>query len=167
VRKRRRSPLNNSGGVTSLSLKSQRRLAAEVLKVGESRVWIDPDRTEDVEVAITRDEIRRLIHEGAIQSQPKKGVSRARARTLHEKRTKGLRRGPGKRGGSLNARIPKKKAWMERIRPLRKKLRELKTSHTITENIYRHLYKMAGSGEFESVADLERYIKTRDLGRKR
>ncbi|MFQ5758479.1 MAG: 50S ribosomal protein L19e, partial [Candidatus Bathyarchaeia archaeon] len=50
-----------------LSLKNQRRLAAEILKVGESRVWIDPDRTEDVEIVITRDEIRRLIHEGAIR----------------------------------------------------------------------------------------------------
>ena len=47
-----------------MSLKSQRRLAAEILKVGESRVWMDPDRTEEVEIAITREEIRRLIHEG-------------------------------------------------------------------------------------------------------
>ena len=150
-----------------MSLKNQRRLAAEILKMGESRVWIDPERTEDVEIAITRDEIRRLIHEGAIQRRPKRGVSRARARTLHEKKKKGLRRGPGRKSGSTRARIPKKKAWMKRVRPLRKKLRELKTSHTITESVYRHLYKMAGSGEFESTADLERYIKTRGLGRKR
>jgi large subunit ribosomal protein L19e len=150
-----------------VSLENQRRLAAEILKVGESRVWIDPDRTEDVEIAITRDEIRRLIHEGAIQRRPKKGVSRARARTLHEKKKKGLRRGAGRKTGSARARIPKKKAWMEKIRPLRKKLRELKKNHTITESVYRHLYKMAGSGEFESVADLERHIETRGLGRKR
>jgi large subunit ribosomal protein L19e len=56
---------------------------------------------------------------------------------------------------------------MERVRPLRKKLRELKTSHTITESVYRHLYGMVSGGEFESIAALERYIKTRDLGRKR
>ncbi|MFQ5836639.1 MAG: 50S ribosomal protein L19e, partial [Candidatus Bathyarchaeia archaeon] len=42
-----------------MSLRSQRRLAAEILKVGEGRVWIDPDRTEDVEAAITREEIRK------------------------------------------------------------------------------------------------------------
>lgn len=150
-----------------MSVKDQRRLAAEILKVGESRVWIDPDRTEDVEIAITRDEIRRLIHEGAIQRRPKIGVSRARARILHEKKKKGLRRGPGRKSGSTRARIPKKKAWMKKVRPLRKKLRELKTSHTITESVYRHLYNMAGSGEFESIADLERYIKARGLGRKR
>ncbi|MFQ6064925.1 MAG: 50S ribosomal protein L19e [Candidatus Bathyarchaeia archaeon] len=150
-----------------MSLKSQRRLAAEILKVGESRVWIDPERTEEVEIAITREEIRRLIHEGAIQRRPETGVSRARARSIHEKKKRGLRRGPGRKSGSTRARIPKKKAWMEKIRPLRKKLRELKTSHAIAEGVYRHLYKMAGSGEFESIADLERYIKARGLGRKR
>ncbi len=150
-----------------MSLKNQRRLAAEILKIGESRVWIDPDRTEDVEIAITRDEIRRLIHEGAIQRRPKTGVSGARARTIHEKKKKGLRRGPGRKSGSTRARITKKKAWMKKVRPLRKKLRELKTSHTLTQSVYRRLYNMAGSGEFESTADLERYIKTRGLGRKR
>jgi large subunit ribosomal protein L19e len=150
-----------------LSLKSQRRLAADLLKVGEGRVWIDPDRTEDVEAAITREEIRRLIHEGVIKPLPKKGVSRARARVLREKKKKGLRRGPGGKSGSLKARISKKQAWMKKIRPLRKKLRELKASRVITESVYRQLYNMAGSGVFESTADLERYIKTRGLGRKR
>jgi len=150
-----------------LSLKSQRRLAAEILKVGEGRVWIDPDRTEDVEAAITREEIRKLVHEGIIQSLPKKGVSRARARVLQEKKRKGLRRGPGRKSGSVKARVSKKQAWMKKIRPLRKKLRELKASRAITEGAYRQLYNMAGSGVFESTADLERYVRTHGLGRKR
>lgn len=150
-----------------MSLRSQRRLAAELLNVGEGRVWIDPDRIEDVEAAITREEIRRLIHEEIIQPLPKKGISRARARVLHEKKKKGLRRGPGRKSGSTRARISKKRVWMKKIRALRKKLRELKTSRVITESVYRRLYNMAGSGVFESTADLERYIKTRGLGRKR
>jgi len=150
-----------------LSLKSQRRLAAEILKVGEGRVWIDPNRIEDVEAAITREEIRTLVHEGVIHSLPKKGVSRARARVLQEKKRKGLRRGPGIKSGSARARVSKKQAWMKKVRPLRKKLRELKASRAITESVYRQLYNMAGSGVFESTADLERYIRTRGLGRKR
>lgn len=129
-----------------MSLKSQRRLAAEILKVGEGRVWIDPNRIEDVEAAITREEIRKLIHEGIIRSLPKKGVSRARARVLQEKKKKGLRRGPGRKSGSAKARVSKKQAWIKKIRPLRKKLRELKASRAITESVYRQLYNMAGSG---------------------
>ena len=150
-----------------MSLRNQRRLAAQILKVGEGRVWIDPDRTEDVEAAITREEIRKLVHEGIIRSHQEKGVSRARAKALKEKKKKGLRRGPGRKSGSARAKISKKQAWMKKIRPLRKKLRELKASRAITESVYRQLYNKAGSGVFESTADLERYIKTRGLGRRR
>jgi large subunit ribosomal protein L19e len=56
---------------------------------------------------------------------------------------------------------------MSKIRCLRKKLRELKASRVITESTYRKLYGIAGSGKFESVAELERYLKTNDLWRKR
>jgi len=150
-----------------LSLRSQRRLAAEILKVGSNRVRINPERIEDVEAAITREEIRKLIHEGVIQPAPKKGVSRARARVLHEKRKKGLRRGPGRRSGSARAEISKKKAWMSRIRALRKKLREWKANRVISESSYRRLYNVAGGGTFASIGDMERYAKAHGLWRKR
>ncbi len=150
-----------------MSLKSQRRLAAELLKVGTNRVWIDPNRNEDVEVAITRTEIRKLIHEGAIRKLPAQGVSRARARVLHEKRKKGLRLGPGTRQGSSGAKVTKKDAWMRRIRVLRSRLREWKDNRAITEDAYRQLYMAAGGGRFSSVADMERYAKTHGMWRKR
>lgn len=148
-------------------LKSQRRLAAQVLKIGQNRVWINPEKNDDVEVAITRDEVRKLIHEGTIKASPEKGISRGRARILHEKKKKGRRSGPGSRTGSPHARVSKKQRWMSRIRALRKNLRSLKTKKTIAENAYQKLYRMAGSGRFESVADLERYLKAHELWRKR
>jgi large subunit ribosomal protein L19e len=150
-----------------LSLKSQRRLAAEIMKIGEGRVWIDPERIDYVEAAITRDEIRKLIHEGVVKSLPEKGVSRARARVLTQKRKKGLRRGPGGKSGPARSKITKKQAWMNRIRPIRRRLRELKDSRAITERVYRKLYDMSESGVFESKADLERYIKAHDMWRRR
>jgi len=149
------------------NLTNQRRLAAQILKVGQNRVWIDPEKTEDAETAITRDEIRKLIHEGTIKSFPERGISRGRTRVLHEKRRKGRRRGSGSRTGSPHARVTKKEAWMSRIRALRKRLRLLKTKKVIAESAYRKLYRMASSGRFESVADLERYLKAHELWRKR
>jgi large subunit ribosomal protein L19e len=148
-------------------LKNQRRLAAQILKVGQNRVWIDPDRIDDVDTAITREEIRKLIHEGKIKQLPEKGVSRGRARTIHRKKKMGRRRGAGSRTGSPRARVTKKEAWMRRIRALRKRLRELKAKKIIAENAYRKLYKMASSGRFETVGDMERYLKSHDLWRKR
>lgn len=150
-----------------MSLKSQRRLAAEILKIGESRVWIDPDRIDYVEAAITREEIRKLIHEKVVKPLPEKGVSRARARVFAQKRKKGLRRGPGGKSGPATSKISKKQAWMNRIRPIRKRLTELKETRAINESAYRKLYNMSESGIFESKADLERYIRTHDLWRRR
>jgi len=142
-------------------------MAAEVLGVGEGRVWIDPERLEDVEAAITREDIRRLIHEGAIRKLKEKGVSRARARILHEKRKKGRRRGQGSRSGSRKARAKLKKVWVMKIRALRRRLRELKEKRVITTRVYRQLYLKAKSGVFRSISDLHRYIEVHGLRRKR
>ena len=150
-----------------MDLKSQRRMAAEILKVGKSRVWIDPERVEDVELAISREEIRRLIHEKAIRKLPEKGISLGRTRMLHEKRKKGRRRGHGSRQGPKGARFPRKKAWIIRIRAQRRRLRELRDKHIITESVYRRLYIMAGSGVFRSVSALERYMDAHNLRRRR
>ena len=147
-----------------MSLKSQRRLAAEILKVGENRIWIDPERIDDVEIAITREEIKKLVHERAIQPRPEKGISRSRARVLQIKRRKGLRRGPGKRSKTI---LSDKEVWMRKIRALRRRLRELKEKRVITGSTYRSFYKMAGSGAFESIGELERHIKTKGLWRTR
>jgi large subunit ribosomal protein L19e len=142
-------------------------LAAKILKAGESRIWIDPNRIDDVEIAISREEIRKLIHEGAIKRAPVTGISRGRARVIHAKKKKGLRRGLGRRKGSSTARVSKKQAWMTKIRALRKRLLELKARRIITQMSYRQLYDMAGSGVFRSVADLERHIKAEGQWRKR
>jgi large subunit ribosomal protein L19e len=165
--KKRNEKTDETQGETNVSLKNQRRMAAEILKVGENRVWINPERTDDVELAISREEIRRLIRDKAIQKAPEKGVSRARAKALHEKKKDGKRRGQGSRRGPEGARTPSKGAWMKRIRAQRKKIRELKDKHAITKTVYRQLYVMTKSGVFRSVADLERHIDAHNLRRRR
>ncbi len=148
-------------------LSGQRRLAAQILKIGQNRVWINPDRMDDVEGAITREEVRKLIHEKIIVSLPEAGVSRSRAKTIRGKKKLGRRGGPGSITGAGFAKETQKEAWMKRIRSLRRKLRELKASRVITEATYSQYYRMAGSGRFDSIADLERNLKENDLWRKR
>ncbi|MHA2005574.1 MAG: 50S ribosomal protein L19e [Candidatus Thorarchaeota archaeon] len=74
-----------------MKLTTQKRLAADVMKVGISRVWIDPEFEDEVSLAITRNDIRRLVDEGAIQRKQKIGVSRGRARHPMRKELKKLR----------------------------------------------------------------------------
>ncbi len=142
-------------------------MAAEILKVGENRVWIDPERFDDIELAISREEIRKLIHEKAIRKMPEKGVSRARARIFHEKRKAGRRRGRGSLTGSQGARTPSKEMWERKIRALRSRLQEMKNRRVISEDAYHQLYVMAKSGVFESVSDMKRYMEAHNLRRRR
>lgn len=148
-------------------MRSQKRLASETLKIGENRVWIDPERIEDVEVAITREEIRRLIHEGAIKAKPEKGVSRSRARLLHKKRKTGRRSGAGSRGGKKTAKLTQKEGWMKKVRPLRRRIKELRADREITRDVHRKLYGLIKGGAFEDVPHLEQYIEANKLRRRR
>jgi large subunit ribosomal protein L19e len=149
------------------NLTNQRRLAAQVMKVGRNRVWIDPQRIEDVESAITREEVRKLVHEKVISAVPIQGVSRGRAKVIQAQKRKGRRKGPGSKSGSPHATISQKDAWMLKIRSLRRKLREFKANRVITEKTYTKVYRVAGSGKFTSIADMERFLKAHDMWRKR
>ena len=150
-----------------MSLRSQRRLASKILNVGETRVWVDPERIEDVATAITRADIRKLVHEGVIKAAPDKGVSRARARVLHLKKIKGLRKAHGSRKGKKGGRMQTELTWTKKVRAIRRHLRELRSDKVITKTVYRNLYKMAKGGAFKSINHLEQHIQTNKLARRK
>lgn len=143
-------------------LKNQKRMASLVLGCGRDRVWLDPSKTEDIEKAITREDIRGLIAEGAIKAKKVKGVSRGRARLVAEKRKYGHRKGPGSRKGKKGARTDSKGLWMKKIRALRRKLKEMRTNETLDKSAYCKFYRKAKGGEFRNVAHLEAHIKAMD-----
>jgi len=139
-------------------LKAQKRLAAKVLDVGKNSIWMDPERQGDIAEAITREDVRELVEQGAIRAEAPSGNSRGRARERQAKRSYGHQTGPGSRKGKAGARQNEKQQWESQIRALREKLRELRDEGEIGSSTYRDLYDKAGGGEFDSVADLERYI---------
>jgi large subunit ribosomal protein L19e len=126
--------------MTNLSV--QRELAAKVLGVGKDRIVFDPDRIEDIEDAITREDIRRLYKEGAIKIKPVKGISRSRKRVKAEKR-KARGRGPGRKKGP---RVSSKRLWVNQVRAVRKLLRLLKQKGEIDNKTYRDLYMKVKGG---------------------
>ena len=143
-------------------LSAQRRLAADVMDVGENKVWLDPERQGDIADAITRADVRDLVQEGAIRAEEPQGNSRGRARERQEKRAYGHQKGAGSRKGPAGGRQDPKDEWRSRIRAQRRRLRELRDSGDLDASTYRDLYDKAGGGEFDSVADLERYIDDND-----
>ena len=139
-------------------MKTQKRLAARGLKVGETRVWIDPE-TEDVEMAMTHGDIRKFIGLGLIKAKPEKGNSRGRTRKAQAQKKKGRGRGLGTRKGRKTARLPKKERWMKKIRAQRKVMKELRDSGKITPSIYRKAYSKSKAGVFRDKAQLKSYLK--------
>lgn len=147
-----------------MTLVSQKRLAAEILKVGTTRVWVDPEDTDRVSSAITRNEIRKLIHEGSIKKLPETSISRGRKRVRKQELLAGRHKGPGSTKGSV---ADSKRRWVIRIRSIRRRLRTLRDKRFITTQIYRKLSMMAKGGTFRSAAHLDEYIETHKLTRRR
>ena len=147
-----------------MTLMSQKRLAAELLKVGTTRVWVDPEDTDRVSSAITRNEIRKLIHEGSIRKLPEIGISRGRKRVRRQELLAGRHKGPGSTKGNVGH---TKRKWVVRIRSIRRRLRTLRDKRFITTQDYRKLSLMAKGGTFRSAAHLDEYIEIHKLARKR
>ena len=141
------------------NLNAQRRLAADVLDVGENRVWFDPDAQGEIAEAITREEVRELVAEGVIDAKVARGNSRGRARERNAKRAYGHRKGPGTRKGKAGARENEKDRWRKNIRAQRRKLRELRDEGELSPSEYRDLYDKARGGEFRSVEYMMNYIE--------
>jgi len=141
-------------------LGSQKRLAADILDVGEGRVWLDPEEQEEIAEAITREDIRDLVDQGIVRAKGTQNNSRGRARKRNQKRSYGHKKGQGTRKGKAGARESRKDSWVSRIRAQRKRLKELREEGTIDRTQYRELYNKASGGEFDSVDRLEAFVRT-------
>jgi len=146
-----------------MDLSNQRRIASQILKCGVNRVYIDPNRAEDVTDAITRADVRTLIDSGAVYARQKKGVSRGRAEHNIAQRRKGRQTGHGSRRGKKGARKPTKQRWMQAIRPIRQKLKELRDEGKIDTRTYRKYYLQAKGGVFKSRPHLVSHMRAEGI----
>ncbi len=142
----------------NMDLSNQRRMAADVLKCGENRVWIDPNSLEEVADCITRADIRTAVDSGIIKALPRKGISKGRARHAAAQKAKGRRKGQGSRKGTSNARLSDKGVWMGTIRALRDELRTLRDEGRITPAVYRKYYLRAKGGMYRSRRNLVSHL---------
>ncbi|HOX35303.1 MAG TPA: 50S ribosomal protein L19e [Methanoregulaceae archaeon] len=140
-------------------LAGQKRIVASLLKCGVNRVWFDPERLSDIENAISRQDLRGLITDGAIKARQKRGNSRGRTRAHIAKRSYGHCKGPGRRKGAAGARNASKRVWIQKIRAIRKALVALREAGTIDRHVYRILYRRAAGGQFRSVAHMKAQLE--------
>jgi len=100
-----------------MRLTIQKKLAGQLLKCSPARIWINPDELEDVSQAITKEDIKSLMSQGIIKKKQQQQQSRVRARKRALQKKKGRQSGHGHRKGKKTARLPKKTAWINKIRP--------------------------------------------------
>jgi large subunit ribosomal protein L19e len=149
-----------------MSVRPQKEIAAKMLKVGKNRVWIDPDRIDDVTIAIRRADIKKLIDDKIIVKKPKTSISRGRIRIISAKKKAGRRIGPGTRKGKKGAISSTKQQWMMKIRRIRSYLKMLRERRLLTPSNYRILYLRAKGGTFDSIAQLKSFISQNRLLRR-
>jgi large subunit ribosomal protein L19e len=134
----------------------QKRLAADILKVGQSRIVMDPEYLEDIKNAITRRDIKKMISKDYIKVRR----SKIKMPDLYPKKKK---RGPGSKKGSSQAKLTKKEKWMHTVRPLRRMLKELRDKGGLDTRTYRKTYLILKSGMFRNRSHLKLYLKQKGV----
>ncbi len=144
-----------------MKLEKAKVLAAQIMKTGVTKIYLDPTKSAKIKEAMTKDDVRGLIAERVVKKRQDNYQSKGKARILKEKKQKGRKRGKGKRKGSKKTRTEKKKTWISKVRAQRRTLKELKTSNpsAVKEKGYSNIYRKIKGNYFKGKKYLKEYIE--------
>ncbi|MCL5427633.1 MAG: 50S ribosomal protein L19e [Candidatus Marsarchaeota archaeon] len=129
-----------------------RRIAAQIAGRGENSVRMNPAKMEGINKAMTREDVRKLIHDGSVTFAKEKHNLSALSKRLRKRRAKGRSRGPGRRKGTLKARSGK--PWMKRARSQRFLLKKLRGMGKLDRQTFNRYYMLVKGGTYPDKATL-------------
>ncbi len=128
--------------------KNKKEMVARTLDVGIKRVILDENRLDEINEAITRQDIKDLLKQGAIKIKEKKG------------RRKNVKRKTKKREGKKRKRKNnRKKEYIVMTRKLRRYLKKSLNNKEISREEYYDLRKKIRARKFDDLRQLKRYIQ--------
>jgi large subunit ribosomal protein L19e len=133
-----------------MAMDTIRRLAADILGIGQNKVRISQEGVKEAEKAMTRSDVRELIKKGVITK------IRPLGRRKKERRS---RRGEGSRRGTAKTRQGDKEVWMTKVRSQRAFLRQLLADGALPKENKRVIYMRIKSGLFRSKRAFLAYLK--------
>lgn len=130
-----------------MNLRSKKQLAAKTFGVGKARIIFVNERIEEIKEAITKQDMRNLLQDGAIIIKEIKG----RSKNLPKKKKRGF----SKIRKNVNTR---KKDYVILTRKLRKLIADRKQKGEIKEEEIKKLRKKIRNKMFKSKAHLKEYM---------
>jgi len=133
-----------------MTIGTVKRLAADMMGIGVSRVRIQPDRFKEADKAVTRADVRNLIKAGIVKKAPVHG---------RRKKERSSERGHGSRKGTAKTRRGSKDVWMAKVRSQRSLLRQVLAEGALDPTNKRKIYNRVKSGLFRSKRAFITYLK--------
>jgi len=130
-----------------MNLGNKKSLASKTLKIGKKRIKFVKSRLKEIKDAITKEDIRGLIEDGAIE------VKEIRGRRTNIARKN--QRGTGKIKKKVNKR---KQEYVKITRKLRKYTKEMFNQGKLNKDEVKEIRKRIRNRAFKSAASLKLYI---------
>ncbi len=129
-----------------MNLGKKKELAMRALNVGRSRIVFSDSRLNEIKEAITKQDIRDLMSDGAISIRPILG------------RKKVVKR-PSRSSGNIRKKVnSRKRDYVIMTRKLRKYAAEMKNQGTLTREELKEIRKKIRNKAFKSKANLREHI---------
>ncbi|MCL4553436.1 MAG: 50S ribosomal protein L19e [Candidatus Marsarchaeota archaeon] len=144
-----------------MTIKFAKRVAASIMRRGVNAIRIKPGSYDEVDKALTRDDVRKLIGTGSVFAVGEKHNASTRSKRLHQKRSEGRSRGPGWRRGTQKAR--RGRVWEKKVRSQRLFLKKLKSMGKVDTKTFNRLYGQIKGNAYASKGALVLHLEDQGI----